>query len=284
MAYLTNSIGNINEIEVLKDSLDMIIPYVKSIAHNSAPAPFTYINIVITVIAAIAGIIGAYYGCLGYKYSKKTSESVLRRSGEIHQRLASLLLVDAFAYLVRLLVWHYVQDKNVKEYISKEYLSEMKFHSLEETFQLDSFNNNADHYVLIYEVKGRLHAYNVAIHNLHQSFENNGVIDAEKYRDVIKKLIRIISVIQKVMKDVLGFEGDYINIINKSHQKYLSYTEEIQKRITDEEKKEFRDFIDKIFSDFWCSGVHSQIINDVKEMICIDALIEYKIQMARKKY
>ena len=51
-----------NEFETLKDSLDMVLPYVRSIAENSAPAPYTYINIVITVIAAIAGILGAYYG------------------------------------------------------------------------------------------------------------------------------------------------------------------------------------------------------------------------------
>lgn len=271
-----------NEIEVLKDSLDMVLPYVRSIAENSAPAPYTYINIVITVIAAIAGIIGAFYGWQGYKYAKMTADNVVRRSGEIHQRMAKLLLMEAFDFLVRLLVWRYMQDKKQGENISKEYLTNLKFHSLEETFQLESFNNNADNYLLVYALKGRLYAYNVALQGLHNSFENTGIIDTDGFEDVIRKQVKIISVIAKIMVTVLKSNETYVKFLERKQKDYLGYTEKIQEEITAEEKEDIRNFVDNFFTKAKPDDVHKEVIDKLKNMIFTDVPIEYKKVMVKK--
>lgn len=271
-----------NEIEVLKDSLNMVLPYVRSIAENSAPAPYTYINIVITVIAAIAGIIGAFYGWQGYKYAKMTADNVVRRSGEIHQRMASLLLMEAFDFLVRLLVWRYMQDKKQGENISKEYLTSLKFHSLEETFQLESFNNNADHYLLVYELKGRLYAYNVALQGLHNSFENTGIIDTDGFKDVIRKQVKIISVIDTIMVNVLKSNETYVEVLERIQDKYLHHTKEIQEEITAEEKEYIKSFVDNFFTKAKLTGVHKEVIDKLKDNIFTDVPIEYKKVTVKK--
>lgn len=265
-----------NEFETLKDSLDMVLPYVRSIAENSAPAPYTYINIVITVIAAIAGILGAYYGWQGYKYAKMTADNVVRRSSEIHQRMASLLLMEAFDFLVRLLVWRYMQDTKQGEYISKKYLTSLKFHSLEETFQLESFNNNADHYLLVYELKGRLQAYNVALQGFHDSFENTGIIDTDSFKDVIRKQVKIISVIDAIMVDVLKSSETYVEVLERIQNKYLQHTKEIQKEISDGEKEDIRIFVDNFLNRAKPTGVHEDVIDKLKDKIYTDVPLEYK--------
>lgn len=190
--------------------------------------------------------------------------------------MASLLLMEAFDFLVRLLVWRYMQDTKQGEYIRKKYLTSLKFHSLEETFQLESFNNNADHYLLVYELKGRLQAYNVALQGFHDSFENTGIIDTDSFKDVIRKQVKIISVIDAIMVDVLKPSETYVEVLERIQNKYLQHTKEIQEEISDGEKEDIRNFVDDFLIRAKLTGVHKEVIDKLKDKIYTDIPLEYK--------
>ena len=48
--------NNLLDIESLNDSLTKVIPMIQAIQENSAPAPFTYVNIIISLFAALFGL------------------------------------------------------------------------------------------------------------------------------------------------------------------------------------------------------------------------------------
>lgn len=65
--------SNLVNITELSDSLNQVIPIIRSIEEHSAPVPFTYINILISVIAAL-------FGFGSFLYAKKTADNVSRLS------------------------------------------------------------------------------------------------------------------------------------------------------------------------------------------------------------
>ena len=65
--------SNLVNFTKFSDSLSQVIPIIRSIEEHSAPAPFTYINILISLIAAL-------FGFGSFLYAKKTADNVSRLS------------------------------------------------------------------------------------------------------------------------------------------------------------------------------------------------------------
>lgn len=72
-------------VEIVRDSALAIIPLLREIVTNSDPVPYTVeslewtkFNVFISVLAVLAGFLGAFYGYRGYYFSKLTAKNVAR--------------------------------------------------------------------------------------------------------------------------------------------------------------------------------------------------------------
>ena len=106
-------------IESLGDSITKVIPIIQAIKENSAPAPFTYINIMISLLAAFFGL-GSFFLC------KKTADNVSRLSRKTQIILCEDLIKDDLRSVVLILV--VLKRLNDKEWSVADYsMDELKY-------------------------------------------------------------------------------------------------------------------------------------------------------------
>ena len=122
----------------------------------------------------------------------------------------------------------------------------------------------------------------MALQGLHNSFKNTGIIDTDGFKDVIRKQVKIISVIDTIMVNVLKSNETYVEVLERIQDKYLHHTKEIQEEITAEEKEDIRNFVDNFFTRAKPTGVHKEVIEKLKDKIFTDVPIEYKKVTVKK--
>ena len=155
-------------VESLNDSIAKVIPIIEAIKDNSAPAPFTYINIIISLFAAIFGL-GSFY------YAKKTADNVSRLSKETQIMLCEDLIRDMLAQVVRLLVLRRRIDNNELNITETFIDNNLRYWPSDIYFKQDVYNSKSKIYKKIYNLKLRMQKYNIDIDSLKKTLHKTSI-------------------------------------------------------------------------------------------------------------
>jgi len=168
--------SNLVNITELTDSLSQVIPIIRSIEEHSAPAPFTYINIIISLIAAL-------FGFGSFLYAKKTADNVSRLSRKTQIDLCEDLLRDSLQIVVRQLV----ALKRIEKdgwVITEDTLKDINYWPSEIYFKQDVYNSDSKIYKMIYNIKRRMQEYNNKILDCQQEISKGKTIGKEKLTEL----------------------------------------------------------------------------------------------------
>lgn len=133
-----------NHIEAIRDSISASLPLLRQLAENSSPEPYTIenigltkFNIVISILALLCSLIGAYYGWRGYVMSKVTAINVERIKPYTQQRL----IIEYFRYVltsyIRTLVIH--EKTSGGERPSAQYVNSLSLPAFGDFYYIDRF-------------------------------------------------------------------------------------------------------------------------------------------------
>ena len=190
--------SNLVNITELSDSLSQIIPIIRSIEEHSAPAPFTYINIIISLIAAL-------FGFGSFLYAKKTADNVSRLSRKTQIDLCENLLRDSLQIVVRQLV----ALKRIEKdgwVITEDTLKDINYWPSEIYFKQDVYNSNSKIYKMIYNIKRRMQEYNNKILDCQQEISKGKTIGKEKLTELYEKnwmnLYKAYAIYEKLNREI----------------------------------------------------------------------------------
>lgn len=190
--------SNLVNITELSDSLSQIIPIIRSIEEHSAPAPFTYINIIISLIAAL-------FGFGSFLYAKKTADNVSRLSRKTQIDLCEDLLRDSLQIVVRQLV----ALKRIEKdgwVITEDTLKDINYWPSEIYFKQDVYNSNSKIYKMIYNIKRRMQEYNNKILDCQQEISKGKTIGKEKLTELYEKnwmnLYKAYAIYEKLNREI----------------------------------------------------------------------------------
>ncbi|MBO5613916.1 MAG: hypothetical protein J5905_05360 [Prevotella sp.] len=190
--------SNLVNITELSDSLSQVIPIIRSIEEHSAPAPFTYINIIISLIAAFCG-----FG--SFLYAKKTADNVSRLSRKTQIDLCEDLLRDSLQIVVRLLVALKRIGKD-SWVITEEAMKDLNYWPSEIYFKQDVYNSQSKIYKMIYNLKRRMQDYNNKILDCQQKISRGEKIDEEKLAELYENnwvnLYKAYAIYEKLNKKI----------------------------------------------------------------------------------
>lgn len=180
-------------VESLNDSIAKVIPIIQAIKENSAPAPFTYINIIISLFAAIFGL-GSFY------FAKKTADNVSRLSKDTQIMLCEDLIKDMFQQVVRLLViWRRV---NNKECVTEKYIKDLKYWPSDIYFKQDVYNSKSRIYKKIYNLKLRMRDYTDKVNSCQEKFNSKNTIKQSDIKELYAGNWRNLYEVYRIYQDI----------------------------------------------------------------------------------
>lgn len=242
---MDSSFVNITE---LSDSLSQVIPIIRSIEEHSAPAPFTYINIFISLIAALFGL-GSFY------YARKTADNVSRLSKNTQVELLEDLLRDILIIIPKLLV-ALNRLKDADWYIAKNTMAEIKYWPAEIYLKQEVYNSNSIIYKMIYNLKRRMQEYNNKILDCQQEISKGKIIGKEKLTELYENnwmnLYKAYAIYEKLNRKIKpGAAPEKIKeIYNKLHGAYYKNLKSREHPISLDEnrKKTYNEIIVELYN------------------------------------
>lgn len=138
-------------IQMLRDSIQIIVPYIANIAENTRPFPYTWVSVLISFFSTA-------FGYLGYKWAKKTAENVSRITPAAQLAICN----DYVENLYRNIVYThtFVYTENVP---SDNLLNALILSDFSDVFSLTDYPVDSEVRRLIKEVKQRHNNYNAEI-------------------------------------------------------------------------------------------------------------------------
>lgn len=235
-------------IEAIKDSIAASLPLLRELAENSSPEPYTIenlwwtkINVAISVIAAIMGAIGAWYGYKGFVQSRKTAQNVIRMSLDTQLRLCTSLIFDLIRNYVRAVV--VIINRTEGKIPTENYISSFTIADFQDVFFPESFNQKPDAFLVLSYVKQRLLHYKKLL-SLISNHCAKDELSPTDCKDLLEKPIKIIKSIFVFVNDITP-DGCY-QIKNELLWKISSI---IPMSIKDEKYNEVREKIIKFRND-----------------------------------
>lgn len=235
-------------IEAIKDSIAASLPLLRELAENSSPEPYTIenlwwtkINVAISVIAAIMGAIGAWYGYKGFVQSRKTAQNVIRMSLDTQLKLCTSLIFDLIRNYVRAVV--VIINKTEGKIPTENYISSFTIADFQDVFFPESFNQKPDAFLVLSYVKQRLLHYKKLL-SLISNHCAKDELSPTDCKDLLEKPIKIIKSIFVFVNNITP-DGCY-QIKNELLWKISSI---IPMSIKDEKYNEVRDKIIKFRND-----------------------------------
>lgn len=133
-----------DHIEVIRDSISASLPLLRQLAEYSSPEPYTIenigltkFNIVISILALLCSLVGAYYGWRGYVMSKLTAVNVERIKPYTQQRL----IIEYFRYVLisylRTVVIKIKTSESKRPRI--QYVNSLSLPSIRDFYHIDRF-------------------------------------------------------------------------------------------------------------------------------------------------
>src|SRR5574344_441878 len=180
---------------------DSILQYVRIIADNSDPNPYTlenltisYWNLSIAVIAAFFGILGSTFGYLGYKFSKKTSENVLRVSPDTQMKLFDEFMLDLYKNTSWALII-VIPAKLKQKYPSDNFLINMKLSSFDDIFFMDVYNQNHTVFIKMKHIKERMYVYDKEIDICRSHLLEKKLLTDNDLQDILYKPLWLLKLV-----------------------------------------------------------------------------------------
>lgn len=194
------------QIEAIKDSIAASLPLLRELVGNSSPEPYTIenlwwtkINVAISVIAAIMGAIGAWYGYKGFLQSRKTAQNVIRMSLDTQLKLCTSFIFDLIRNYIRAVVVTINLDEG--KIPTENYISSFTITDFQDIFFPESFNQKPDAFLALSYVKQRLLHYQklLTLISNHCSKEELSQTDCN---DLLEKPVKIIKSIFTFVNDI----------------------------------------------------------------------------------
>ena len=221
-------------IEVIRDSVAALLPLLRELTENSSPEPYTVdnlwwtkSNVAISIIAALIGGFGAYYGYKGFLYAKETARNVARLPQKTQELLCLSLLQDLIQNFVRAIVILCNHTDGLKA-PSDNYISNFMLPEFDDMFHAESFYQNGDAFVCLNELKTRMKHYNHMIEVI-ESHCISGRITDKDCNDLVVKTLKIIRYVFKFLKEIDGTYEPHKQILIENISKHTdSRTETVQ--------------------------------------------------------
>lgn len=241
-------------IEAIRDSLTSVLPLLRELAENSSPEPYvienlwwTKLNVAISIIAAIIGGLGAYYGYKGFIYAKETARNVARMPQETQLKLCRSLLEDLLRNYVRATIISYNHRQGLKP-PSDNYISNFMLPEFEDIFtpeSLASFFQNKDAYVCLHYLKSRMKHYNHMVEVIESHCINDGITDKDR-EDLVTKTLRVMRSLFKFIEKLEGTDDVVKHTLIK---KIAKPTDDRKKKTEDVFKSELKEKIANLTED-----------------------------------
>lgn len=193
-------------VEIVRDSALTIIPLLREIVTNSDPVPYTVeslewtkFNVFISVLAVLAGFLGAFYGNRGYYFSKLTAKNVARLPHSTQLKLCLELL--------KLVMTNFVRVNSIKIYYSRDkkcpsdnYISTFTLPDFTEMFKPEIFYNNENAFIKLNQIKSTMKQYNHLVEIVERHC-NVGVITETDIKALTLKTMQVLRVTLRFMND-----------------------------------------------------------------------------------
>ena len=155
---------NCTVLTSLLDSLSVISADVSRIVDNSRPEPYTVDglrlsrwNLIVSIIAALFGSLGALFGYFGYRFSKLTANNVAKVSADTQRALCLDFSLDLYHHTVMLI--SYINDCENGRPPAVEAVLRLRIAGFDEVFHIDAFNRNKETYLLVKHIRDRIRDY-----------------------------------------------------------------------------------------------------------------------------
>lgn len=166
--YLIESING-DVLEIVRDTLTSMMPYIHEMLKNAEPDPYTVVNLnqayenldiakenlIISIIAAVSGCLGAVFGYLGYTFSKKTARNVVRVSPSVQRALCRNFLVDLYKNMMYSLYYTLIIGKPREKQLIALILPDFN-----DIFHIEAYNRNPQVHLQMKNIKERMLKYN----------------------------------------------------------------------------------------------------------------------------
>lgn len=196
--------------DTLSRSLNHITDTLSKIVCNTNPQRFMDVelefgNFWIGLISLVIGLLGAWFGWLAYRFSKKTADNVVRMTAE--NQLA--LFTDMIRHLYRNLICTLVMARNLSDskahnsYPSEDHLLKLKMLP-EDTIHLEKYNDNKEIYRVMHELKLLLRNYDTEVDVCLLHYKDANI----SYEELIKDVSGLLFKPFYLMKRIVDIEDD----------------------------------------------------------------------------
>lgn len=202
------------QADSLSGSLRSISDTLSVIAGNTNPLKVMNVdvevgNFGIGFVSLIVGVLGAIFGWLAYRFSKKTADNVVRMTAENQIALFNDMIRHLYRNLVCTLTMLRLQSGRSGHdgYPSEEHLLKMKMLP-EDTIHLEKYNDNKRIYSVMHELKLLLRNYDTEIDVCLMHYKDRDFVLDELMKDVSVLVFKPFYLIARIA----GIENEiYLN-------------------------------------------------------------------------
>lgn len=196
--------------DTLSRSLNHITDTLSKIVCNTNPqrimdVELEFGNFWIGLISLVIGLLGAWFGWLAYRFSKKTADNVVRMTTESQFALFADMIRHLYRNIICTLVMarHLTDLKKRDSYPSEDHLLKLKMLP-EDTMHLEKYNDNKEIYRKMHELKLLLRNYDMEVEACLIHYKEPGI----EYEELIKDLSVLLFKPFYLMKKIIDIEKD----------------------------------------------------------------------------
>jgi hypothetical protein len=257
----------IDILESIRDSISSVTPHIIETTKNTRPEPYTltsislsWWNLIVAIIAAISGCMGAFWGYYGYRYSKLTADNVARISDNTQIAIIDGFVTDLWRNIIYTLsITKGMVKSKYKNYPSERILSSLNWRlpDSDDIFKIEKYGSHKEVYLLIRKIKAQIGKYEDDIEILKKDFKNpfeNRQIMKDNLKSILARPLYLIGNVGKICSKIetKDYYNNILRIIISSHFNLLDMKMiEISQWGKDYEYINFCDGVkDEIYSEF----------------------------------
>lgn len=232
--YLATDNHSYEVLENIKDSLTIVVPYIREMAENSRPEPYTIQNITIAswnlaiaFVAALFGFMGAFFGYLGYKFSKQTACNVVRVSSDVQRELCLDFIIDLYRSTMRAIKFGQAYKDKVTLHTND--IISLKLPSFNDIFHIDAYNLDSEVYIIMKHLKDRMLYYNEIVESCCDNMKKGRDLSAD-FQLLSSNPMRMLINVQMLLEKIES-QNDYciykiVELLLEKHIKHVTGNKE----------------------------------------------------------
>lgn len=193
-------------IEQIRDSINSLGPRIAQIVEYSSPTPYvtknleiSEISLLVAIIAAVIGLVGTFYGFLGYRWSKETARNVAHIGIDAQFSIADDFIQELYR---RIVLAAAIRLNNGKAECNA--MSSLKLPAFSDYFKEDDYKTKAETYRILLEIKQRAIDYNNMINICISHLERNSSLSDKEIRELERKPAKIMRQVIKICEQIAG--------------------------------------------------------------------------------